>query len=182
MATHRTYGNRRKSRGFAHASSLLEQKVRDVSQSRGFAVSRVLTHWEEIAGVEMARMARPVKVGYGRAGLGATLTLLTTGPNAPVVEMNKEQLRARVNAAYGYAAISRINLTQTAPTGFAEGGTPFEARPASSASSAGELARAPAPAAQREARALVAKVQDPAFRRALEALGGNVLTRSKNQT
>jgi hypothetical protein len=33
-----------------------------------------------------------------------------------------------VNAAYGYNAISRVRLTQTAPTGFAEGQAQFAAR------------------------------------------------------
>ena len=36
--------------------------------------------------------------GYGKGGMGATLTLLTTGPMAPMVEMQKERLRERVNA------------------------------------------------------------------------------------
>lgn len=64
-------------------------------------------------------------MGYGREGMGASLTLLVSGAMAPMVEMQKEQLRDRVNAVYGYAAISRILLTQTAATGFAEGQASF---------------------------------------------------------
>eukprot|EP00581_Thalassiosira_minuscula_P039407 CAMPEP_0184474250 /NCGR_PEP_ID=MMETSP0740-20130409/132953_1 /TAXON_ID=385413 /ORGANISM="Thalassiosira miniscula, Strain CCMP1093" /LENGTH=61 /DNA_ID=CAMNT_0026851415 /DNA_START=16 /DNA_END=198 /DNA_ORIENTATION=+ len=53
-------------RGFARTSKLLNEQIRKAGESRGFAVSRLLTHWEEIAGPDLAAMARPVNVGYGR--------------------------------------------------------------------------------------------------------------------
>jgi hypothetical protein len=60
----------RRIRGFEAASGLLKTQVRVAGESRGFAVTRLLTHWTEIAGEEMARVTRPVKVGYGREGMG----------------------------------------------------------------------------------------------------------------
>ena len=39
------------------------------------------------------------------------------------------RLKERVNAVYGYAAITRIHLTQTAATGFAEGQAEFTPAP-----------------------------------------------------
>ena len=42
-----------------------------------------------------------------------------------MLEMQKEQLRAKVNAVYGYNAIARVRITQTAATGFAEGKVAF---------------------------------------------------------
>lgn len=61
--------------------------------------------------------------------MGATLTLLTTGPYAPLLEMQLPAIRDRVNACYDYNAIARITLTQTAPTGFAEGQASFDYAP-----------------------------------------------------
>lgn len=159
----------RRQRGFEATGGLLKDQIRSVGESRGFAVARLLTHWAEIAGEEMARLTRPVKVGYGREGMGATLTLLTTGAVAPMVEMQKEKLRERVNAAYGYAAISRISLTQTAMSGFAEGQAQFT--PA-----AKPVAR-PDPEVLARAAETAAPVQDPALRAALEAMAQNILTR-----
>ncbi len=53
--------------------------------------------------------------------MGATLTLLTTRRvGAAVVRCRRTRIRERVNACYGYAAIARIRVTQTARTGFAE--------------------------------------------------------------
>ncbi|MDP4891803.1 DUF721 domain-containing protein [Cypionkella sp.] len=164
---------KRRFRGFEATSGLLREQIRTVGEKRGFAVARVLTHWDEIAGPQMAAITRPVKIGYGREGMGATLTLLVTGANAPMIEMQKEQLREKVNAAYGYAAISRIILTQTAATGFAEGQAQFShaprAKPAASA------------AVKQEAASLAAPVKDEALRNALESLVQNFLTRRKSK-
>ena len=135
----------------------------------GFAVARLLTHWAEIAGEDLARVTRPVKVGYGREGMGASLTLLTTGAMAPMVEMQKDRLRERVNAAYGYAAISRILLTQTAATGFAEGQVEFAPAP--------KTPPKPDPAILAKAAETAAPVKDPDLRAALEAMAQNILTR-----
>ena len=168
MSTHRPL-----TKGFKRTSQLLKDRIRRASESRGFAVSRVLTHWEEVAGPDIAAIARPVDVSYGRQGFGATLTVLTTGANAPILEMQKEKLREKVNAVYGYNAISRIRLTQTAPTGFADGQASFDHRPKV------DTPRAPDPASQRTASALAAAVDDEALRAALESLGGNVLSKAK---
>jgi hypothetical protein len=163
----------RRIRGFEAASGLLKTQVRVAGESRGFAVTRLLTHWTEIAGEEMARVTRPVKVGYGREGMGGTLTLLTTGSMAPMVEMQKEKLREKVNAVYGYAAISRIMLTQTASTGFAEGQAEFMAAP--------KAAPPIDPAVQQEAARTAAPIRDDGLRAALEAMGQNILKRRKQK-
>ena len=159
----------RRLRGFEPAAGLLQQRIRKAGEARGFAVTRLLTGWAEIAGAEMARITRPVKVGYGREGMGATLTLLVSPAHAPMVQMDLPRLKDRVNAAYGYAAIARISLTQTAATGFAEAQAAF----------AGAPDPAPDPALQAEARAVAAPVRDDALRAALEALAQNILTRRK---
>ena len=158
-------------RGFKRTAALVQDRIRRASQTRGFAETRLLTRWVEIAGEETAAISRPVSVTFTRQGLGATLTLLTTGANAPVLEMQKEQLRQKVNAVYGYNAIARIRLTQTAPTGFAEGQAEFTRKPKAQA--------APSPQVQAEASRLTAPVQDESLRQALENLGRNVLHRRK---
>ena len=158
-------------RGFEPAFGLMARDVRQAGEARGFAVAKLLTHWEEVAGKDLAAVTRPVKVGYGREGLGATLTLLVRGAAAPVVEMQKEALRARVNAVYGYNAIARILLTQTAATGFAEGQAQFAPAP--------KAPPPPDPALEAEARAKAEGVADEGLRAALERLGQNILTRRK---
>jgi len=160
-------------RGFKRTANLLQDRIRRASETRGFAQSRLLTHWPEIVGEDVAAIARPVDVKYGREGFGATLTLLTTGAQAPMLEMQKEPLREKVNGVYGYNAISRIRITQTASTGFAEGQASFDHRPKRHAP------KAPDPAVRQSAQDLAAPVGDNALRDALEALGRNVLSKTK---
>ncbi|MBY6092474.1 DUF721 domain-containing protein [Pseudooceanicola sp. 502str34] len=159
--------------GFARTSKLLETRIRQAGETRGFAVTRLLTHWDEIVGEDLAAMARPVDVKYGRQqGFGATLTVLTTGALAQMVEMQKDKMRDRVNAVYGYNAISRVRVTQTAPTGFAEGQVDFS-RPKPKAPVA------PDPMVSQQARAVSQDVGDEGLRNALEALAKNVLGKRK---
>ena len=167
-------GKDRRRRGFEPAAGLLRDRIREAGETRGFAVSRLLTHWAEVVGEDIAAVARPVKMGYGRDGFGATLSLLTTGSAAPILQMQLPKIRDRVNACYGYNAISRVTITQTAPSGFAEGQADFTHAP---------KAKQPAPDPQviATAAAVSQNVQDDALRAALEALGRNVLSRPDEQ-
>ncbi|MBE0454642.1 DUF721 domain-containing protein [Roseovarius autotrophicus] len=158
-------------RGFKRTSALLQPSIRRVSESRGFAQTRLLTHWPEIAGEAIAAVARPIDISYGRQGMGATLTLLTTGAQAPMLEMQKEGLREKINAVYGYNAIARIRLTQTAPVGFADGQADFTHKRRTATPP-------PTPETLARAGAIVAPVTDDSLRAALERLAQNVLTRS----
>jgi len=164
---------RASTRGFKRTSVLLQDRIRQASETRGFAQSRLLTHWEEIVGPDVAQIARPVNVSYGRGGFGATLTILTTGAQATMLQMQAEQLREKVNAVYGYNAISRIKITQTAPTGFSEGQVDFEHRAPK------PQAEPPNPETVQSARNMASPVGDASLREALESLGQNILSKSK---
>ena len=120
---------------------------------------------------DIAGRARPVEVSYGQ-GFGATLVVLTTGPNAPVLEMQKEVIREKVNACYGYAAITRIRITQTAPTGFSEGHVSFQHRSIPEQRAAPEVTP--------EIRDLTQTVGDEDLRAALECLGANITSRKSD--
>ncbi|MFQ3184584.1 MAG: hypothetical protein ACI9RO_001282 [Alteromonas macleodii] len=156
-------------RGFSRANTLMQKRIREATETRGFAQSRVLTHWAEIVGEAISKISHPVDVGYARGGMGATLTVLTSGAQAPMLEMQKEQIRTKVNACYGYNAIARIRITQTAATGFSEGRLVFDH---------GTVAPpGPKPEAQSTAQDLAAPVKSDTLRAALEALGANVISK-----
>ena len=161
-------------RGFKRTASVLSDQIRRAGESRGFAVSRLLTHWAEIAGPGIAEIARPVNISYGRGGLGATLTVLTTGPQAPMLEMQKERLREKVNGVYGYNAIARVRITQTAPDGFHEGQALFTPAPKPGIT-------APDPQVVQAAAKAAQPVQNDDLRAALERLGRNVLSNQKHK-
>jgi hypothetical protein len=89
-----------------------------------------------------------------------------------MMEMQKEAIRTKVNAVYGYNAIARVRITQTAPIGFSEGQVEFQSKPKSKPTLS--------PVVQQQAHETARGVTDQNLRRALEELGRNVLT--KNQT
>lgn len=159
-------------KGFKQTGALVQNRVRAASESRGFAQTRLLTHWEDIVGAEIAATALPVDVRFGKA-MGATLTLLTTGSYAPLLQAQLPQIREKVNACYGYNAISKIRITQTAPTGFAEGQVQFQRRK--------EGPKGPAPEDVKQAALATQDVGDESLRKALQALGSNVLHKSNQR-
>ena len=164
----------RRHRGFTRTASLLQDSFRQAGESRGFAVSRLLTHWADIVGTDTARTALPVKVSYAQGGFGATLTLLTTGAAAPMLQAELPKIRDKVNACYGYAAIARIRITQTAATGFAEGQVAF-----TPAVSTPRAPRTPDPQTLNTARDAAQNVEDAALRHAIEMLGRNIFSNDK---
>lgn len=163
----------RRMRGFEAAGGLLRENVRKAGESRGFAVARLLTHWAEIAGPDLAPLCRPVKVGYADRGLGATLTVVASGAAAPLVQMQLERLRDKVNAIYGYAAIARIRLTQSAGQGLA-GGLAEAQRPFLHSNIAAPSAQA-MERAQGVVAGLTEGVADSGLKAALERLATQVL-------
>lgn len=169
------YQTDRRKRGFERAVSLVQTQIRQATESRGFAQSRLLTHWHEIVGPDVAATCRPVKVSYGKGGLGATLLLLTTGSYAPILQTQLPKIKERVNACYGYSAISRITITQTAPTGFAEGQADFSGKPTN------QSTYSIAPDVSKAAHEATTGVKDDSLAQALERLGQNVLSRSKSK-
>lgn len=154
----------RRMRGFEAAGALVQDRIGAAGAKRGFAAARILTHWDEVAGPDLAPLCRPAKIAWGREGLGATLTVLAAPAQAPLVSMARERLRARVNAAYGYNAIGRVVVTQTAADGFAP--------PAG-------LAEPPAPSPRPPALPAlpVEGIRDPGLRAALEAMARNLASR-----
>ena len=154
--------------GFTRASLLVQSRIRTAAEGRGFAVSRVLTQWADIVGPDLAAMCRPTAITYGKGGMGATLTVLTTGPQAPILDMMRDRLRDRVNAAYGHRAVNHVRITQTAATGFAEGQMAFAAAPPDPT---------PDPIVVAQAAKAAEGVADTELRLALAALAINVLSK-----
>ncbi len=158
-------------RRFTQAGALLGARIQGASAKRGFAETRLLTRWAEIVGPDIAPIARPLKVSYTREGFGATLTVACDGARAPEVQMQTETIRQRVNACYGYNAISRVRIAQEDGQGFAEAQAAFLApKP--------DTTPRPDPKVQAQAAQAVEGVGDDSLRRALELLGQNVMTRN----
>jgi hypothetical protein len=144
--------------GFRQAAGILSETISKAGEKRGFAKARLFTHWAEIVGQDLANLTRPLKVNYSGKSFGATLTILTSGAVAQEVRMQLPVIKDRVNACYGYAAISQIRITQVSTLD-------TDAPP-----------EKPTPQAERKSnpKGLSKGVEDDGLRAALEALECNI--------
>ena len=154
---------------FKKASILLKKSIQKASESRGFAQSRVLTHWSEIVGEEISSVSIPTKVSYKTDGLGATLTILTSGSSGPILEMQKEFIRNKINAVYGYNAVHKIIITQSSPIALIGKNENFESMVSKNKKINVEIS----PSLEKT----VNEIDDKKLRQALEELAINVFTK-----
>lgn len=165
MASPRFAKTRYRRKGFVRASSVAKGMIRPALTKRGFAEPRILTEWDAVVGEQIGALCRPVKLGYAsKQGMGGTLTVGSLGASALEVQHLTPQIIERVNAHYGYRAISRIRLVQLGAEAFERHrarATPPPSRPE-------DVARI---------RETVAPVTNEGLRGALEKLGQNIATR-----
>lgn len=172
-------GGQSRRRAFQRAGSALGRRLSETAARRGFAEPDILLRWGEIVGVDIAGDCQPVQISYGRAapGLGATLLVRARGARATEIEHRAPQIVERVNAFYGYRAVSRLRLTQASGArgggaGFADPGAAFAVKPASEDAQT----RGPDPVAEARAAHLVGGIRRPGLRAALARLGACVLS------
>jgi len=138
-------------------SGLIDKMVAPSVQKRGFVISRLVSEWPAIAG-DMARWSRPSQLNLSRGG-GGTLKLAIASGFGPVALQMKGVIIDRVNASFGYRAISEVVFVQTLPP-------PSREMPA---------IIPPSPEAQAKATweldAKLEKVASPELRAALRRLG-----------
>ncbi len=157
----------RRFRGFRQAGVLIAAQTRAAATRRGYLDARIKALWSDIAGPEIAAIARPVKLTPARGPAGGLLTLGVLGANGPRVQMLLPIVRERVNAALGPGVVGRIQIAQA---GLAEAPAPF----------AHERRAEPPPDIARFAEPL-SSIGDADLRAALETLAQNVISRTRKR-
>jgi hypothetical protein len=138
-----------------------------LADKRGWTAARLIAHWPEIVGAELARRCLPERlVGQGRPARAgsetstaprrpAALRIRIAGAAALEIQHRETEIIERVNGYFGYRAIDRLQLVQ--------GTLPAVVR-----------RRPPAPLDASRTAAItnqVAPVRDDALRSALQRLG-----------
>ena len=81
------------SKGFQKASSFLGRITQKGFEKKGFSQSKLLTHWSETVGPEVARYSKPVRITFDSKSLSSTLTLEINGAYGPELKMQREAIR-----------------------------------------------------------------------------------------
>lgn len=141
-----------------HLAGMIDGMVAPSVQKRGFIISRLVSQWPMIAG-DIAVWSRPSQMNLSRDG-GGTLKLAIASGYGPIALQMKQPIIERVNAAFGYRAISNLVFIQTLP-------------PPSTESLRNTLETPPAPDPKQiwELDAKLKKVSSPELRAALRRLG-----------
>lgn len=93
-------------------STFVDDMVEPSARKRGFALSRLIAHWGEVAG-DMASWCKPVELKLSKDNNDGTLKLSIASGRGPQAQQMAPSIIDRVNASFGYAAVSRITFVQT---------------------------------------------------------------------
>ena len=97
-------------------STMLDPLIAPSVRSRGFAIARIVSHWHDIVG-DMSSWCRPDTVSFPRdSRTDGTLRLQIALGRGPQAQAMSDVIIDRVNANFGYRAISRISLVQSLST------------------------------------------------------------------
>ena len=94
---------------------MIEPMVAPSARERGFAISRLISHWHDIVG-NTAAWCRPADIHFPRGSRNnGILKLQITAGRGPQAQAMSAQIIDQVNAAFGYQAVDRITLAQNLP-------------------------------------------------------------------
>ena len=97
-------------------STMIDPMIAPSAKARGFYIGRLVSHWHDIVG-DMSSWCRPNAVSFPRdSRTDGTLKLQIAPGRGPHAQAMSDVIIDRVNANFGYRAISRVSLTQTLST------------------------------------------------------------------
>ncbi len=168
----------KKPRGYSRArrvGSFVPKLTKKVFEKYGFSTAALLTDWANIVGKDMAQATLPDRLKWPRhvdayadvdsdsiGRPGATLILRVDPARALDVQYEASQLIDRINAYFGYAAISEIRIHQAPITQIQ---APSEPQPANKMT----LNQEDLPASQE-----LAKIEDEKLRAALNEMAAGL--------
>ena len=98
-------------------STMIEPMIAPSARERGFAISRLIAHWNNTVG-SLSEWCRPTDIHFPRGSRNnGTLKLQIASGRGPQAQAMTQQIIDAVNASFGYRAIDRITIVQSlAPT------------------------------------------------------------------
>ena len=97
-------------------STMIDPMIAPSAKARGFTIGRIVSHWQDIVG-DMSSWCRPDAVFFPRdSRTDGTIRLQIASGRGPQAQAMSDGIIDRVNAHFGYRAISRISLVQTLST------------------------------------------------------------------
>ena len=136
-----------------------------VLRARGITIHRIITEWPHIAG-DAAAWSEPQNIKFPQNQQDeGSLTITVRSGRGPEIQMLEEEIIRRCNQVFGYRAIARIVISQTA-------GTPLSVQtPTLQPAARPTIPDADTAKAYDEAREKIAPQTSPELRQAIDTLG-----------
>ena len=129
-------------------------------------LGRLVTHWPEIVGADLADRAQPVKIRYrkvpGLKKAEASLDIASSTAEATLLHYRKELILERINQIFGERLVTALRFVPMAAN------EPLQTRPR-------RVKRAVAPKDREDLSNLLAHIDDPGLKERLETLGISIL-------
>ena len=91
---------------------MIEPMVAPSARERGFAISRIISHWHDTVG-SLSEWCRPADIHFPRGSRNnGTLRLQIASGRGPQAQAMAQQIIDAVNASFGYQAVSRVTIVQ----------------------------------------------------------------------
>ncbi len=95
-------------------SKLMPKLLGPVMQARGMTISRIITEWPRLSGsAQYWSEPQSLKFPPGKTMDGSLMVNVASG-RGPEMQMMTHEIITRINQLFGYKAIARIAITQTA--------------------------------------------------------------------
>lgn len=88
-----------------------QKVVSPVFKVRGFMEGKIITHWSQVVGDQMAQMALPEKITFPKGKrIEGTLHLHVTSSGALLLHYAQDLLLEQINTFFGYKALSKLRM------------------------------------------------------------------------
>ena len=92
---------------------MVEPMIAPSARERGFAISRIISHWNDIVG-SLSEWCRPASIHFPRGSRNnGTLKLQIASGRGPQAQAVTKQIIDAVNVSFGYKAVDRITIVQS---------------------------------------------------------------------
>ena len=163
------YSNRSQNKvcGFKPLKEIFEDKARKGAEQKGIIDHKIISHWDEVVGTDLARICYPERVSHVNwKNKGSMLVLKVPKGYVQIVQMQREQIIESVNNAFGFGAIKGILIEHTTFSDF-------------KSEKASKVKKQPTAAQKKHVREMVKDMENQELQELLFELGLNVMT--KNQ-
>jgi hypothetical protein len=107
---------RRVRRGPPRIGQFVPKIAKEANKRFGFSEPHILNYWSDIVGERLARLASPEKLsrpnGREANSPGGILTIRVSGPLGLDIQHMEPQILERINAYYGFQAVSRLHIVR----------------------------------------------------------------------